>query len=272
MGATAMFKGFYGMNANPFDKQLREKQGFESRDFKEMTARLNRLKDIRGIGVFTAPPGGGKTFALRCFSKSLNPMLFEMKYICLSTVSVTEFYAQFCEALGVEASQRKAAMFRNIKQRMFSMYKEQRRPLILALDEAHDLDARILKDIKMIVNQNYDSLDCFTLVLLGEPHLNSVLHKPVHEALRQRITIHYNFEGLSQDETGKYVFHKLESSGAVASIIGDGVLKAVFGYARGNPRMIDSLMTDALTLGAQQNKHVIDTDIILAAMNNQQLA
>ncbi|MCL2165335.1 MAG: AAA family ATPase [Oscillospiraceae bacterium] len=266
-----MFRGFYGMMENPFEKQLREDHVYESRDFKEMTDRLNRLKDIRGIGVFTAPPGGGKTFVMRCFAKSLNPTLFQMAYICLSTVSVTEFYVQFCGALGVDASQRKATMFKNIQQRIFAMYKEKRRPLILALDEAHELDSRILKDIKMIMNQDYDSLDCFTIILLGEPHLNNILQKPVHEALRQRITIHYNFDCLSEDETENYILHKLESAGAATGIIGDGVLKAVYGYARGNPRMIDNLMTDALTLGAQQNKHVVDTDTLLAAMNNQQL-
>ena len=266
-----MFRGFYGMVENPFDKHLREDQRYESRDFREMTGRLNRLKDIRGIGVFTAPPGGGKTFVLRCFARSLNPNLFQMAYICLSTVSVTEFYAQLCGALGVDASQRKATMFKNVQQRMFAMYKEKRRPLILALDEAHELDSRILKDIKMIMNQDYDSLDCFTIIFLGEPHLNSVLQKPVHEALRQRITVHYSFECLSEEETGEYILHKIESAGAAASIVGEGVLKAAYGYARGNPRIIDNLMSDALTLGAQQNKHSIDTDTLLAAMNNQQL-
>jgi type II secretory pathway predicted ATPase ExeA len=270
--AAAMFNGFYGMRENPFDKQFREDQCFQSKDFKEMTGRLSRLKDIRGIGVFTAPPGGGKTFVLRCFARSLNPSLYQMKYICLSTVSINEFYTQFCAALGVEPSQRKAVMFRNIQERLYVMYKEQRRPLILAIDEAHELDSRILKDFKMIMNQNYDSLDCFTLILLGEPHLNSSLQKPVHEALRQRITIHYNFDGLSPDETEKYILHKFESAGAAAgSILGDGVLKAIYGYSRGNPRMIDNLMTDTLTLGAQYNMHTIDTDIVLAAMNNQQL-
>jgi hypothetical protein len=33
------------------------------------------------------------------------------------------------------------------------------------------------------------------------PHLNNILEKPVHEALRQRIAVHYNFEGLSDGET-----------------------------------------------------------------------
>jgi type II secretory pathway predicted ATPase ExeA len=269
--AAEMFRAFYGMADNPFDKQIREDQFFPSRDYRETTARLKRLSEIRGIGVFTAPPGGGKTFALRCFARSLNPNLFQMAYICLSTISVTEFYAQFCAAIGTEPSQRKSIMFKNIQQRLYEMYKDKRRPLLLAIDESHELDARILKDIKMIMNQNYDSLDCFALILLGEPHLNSNLQKPVHEALRQRISIHYNFEGLNSDETEKYISHKLSAAGASPAILGEGVVAAVCGYARGIPRLVDNLMSDVLTLGAQMDKHVIDTDIVLAAMNGQQL-
>ena len=88
-----MFNDYYGLSFNPFDKQrLSEKDHFESTDFKEMTARLGYLKDIRGIGVFTARPGMGKSYTLRCFAKSLNPNLYNMSYICLSTISVSEFY------------------------------------------------------------------------------------------------------------------------------------------------------------------------------------
>ena len=87
-----MYSSFYGLTFNPFDKQqLKEKDHFISRDFTEMTNRLNYLKDIRGIGVFTARPGMGKSYALRCFVASLNPSLFHMEYLCLSTISVADF-------------------------------------------------------------------------------------------------------------------------------------------------------------------------------------
>lgn len=66
-----MYSSFYGLTFNPFDKQqLKEKDHFISRDFTEMTNRLNYLKDIRGIGVFTARPGMGESYALRCQFKS----------------------------------------------------------------------------------------------------------------------------------------------------------------------------------------------------------
>ena len=67
-----MYNSYYGLTFNPFDKQqLKEKDHFISRDFTEMTNRLNYLKDIRGIGVFTARPGMGKSYALRCFAASV---------------------------------------------------------------------------------------------------------------------------------------------------------------------------------------------------------
>ena len=76
-----MYNSFYGLSFNPFDKQqLKEKDHFVSNDFREMTNRLNYLKDIRGIGVFTARPGMGKSYALRCFAAGLNPSLFHMEY------------------------------------------------------------------------------------------------------------------------------------------------------------------------------------------------
>ena len=77
-----MYNSFYGLSFNPFDKQqLKEKDHFVSNDFREMTNRLNYLKDIRGIGVFTARPGMGKSYALRCFAAGLNPSLFHMEYL-----------------------------------------------------------------------------------------------------------------------------------------------------------------------------------------------
>ena len=97
-----MFNSFYGLRSNPFDKQqFSENDCFRSNDFEQMTARLNFLKETRGIGVFTARPGMGKSFALRCFAKSLNPNMYHMEYICLSTVSVSDFYKEFCQVLGV---------------------------------------------------------------------------------------------------------------------------------------------------------------------------
>lgn len=131
--------------------------------------RLDYLKDTRGIGVFTAGPGMGKSFGLRYFTKALNPNLYHMEYICLSTVSVMEFYRQLCAVLGLEVKGGKPGMFDAIQAQIFHLYKDKRQPLLLAVDEAQYLSTAILNDIKMLMNFSCDSMNCFTLILCGDP-------------------------------------------------------------------------------------------------------
>lgn len=50
-----------------------------------------------------------------------------------------------------------------------------------------------------------DSKNCFSLVLLGQPVLNSILMRQPHEALRQRIIINYNFTGIQELEAVEYI-------------------------------------------------------------------
>lgn len=265
------FKTFYGLSMDPFDKQnTREKDAFESKDQKTMLNRLDYLKKVRGIGVFTAAPGMGKSFCMRCFEASLNRSLFDIKYICLSTVSVGDFYKQFCEVLGVESKGGKMVMFRNIQDRLRTLYNE-KKPLIFVIDEAQYLGTPVLKDIKMLMNFNYDSLNCFTLILLGEPFLNDTLNKAIHEALRQRITVHYAFQGLDPDEITAYIHHKIRIAGGSDEIIGPDALSALTSYCEGKVRVIDKVMTDALTLGCQLGHSVIDSEVMLAAINEQAL-
>ena len=94
------FLAFFGLSCNPFAKSAPVKDCFKSRDFNEMYGALDYVKDARGIAVFTSPPGGGKSFVIRAFADTLNPNLYRLSYICLSTVSIAEFYKQLCDVLG----------------------------------------------------------------------------------------------------------------------------------------------------------------------------
>ena len=48
--------------------------------------------------------------------------------------------------------------------------------------------------------------------------------------------------------------------GGSRSILGGDAVSAIHGYSEGNARKIDNLMTDALTIGAQQDKPTIDAE------------
>lgn len=267
-----MFKSFYGITFNPFDKSISENYAFKSHDHEQMLSRLDYLKNTRGIGLFTAAPGMGKTYALRCFAQILNPNLYQLSYICLSTVSVTEFYQQFCHELGLDYGAQKATMFRNIQERLLHLLKEKRKTFILAIDESQYLSHNVLRDIKMLTNTQFDSLDCFALIFIGQPYLSSIIEKPIHEALKQRIVIHYNYEGFSTDEAKNYIYTRIEIAGASHSIIDEAAIHAVANFCQGTPRIINSVMTNALIIGTQMGKSVIDTEVILSACNTLSLS
>ena len=55
------------------------------------------------------------------------------------------------------------------------------------------------------------------------------------------------------------------------NIIAPAALAASHSYTQGYPRLIDNLMTDALTIGSQQDKKIIDAETIRAAVDNQGL-
>ena len=262
-----MFKQFYGMSFNPFEKGIKEKDAYISKDLKEMISRLDYLNETKGIGLFTAPPGSGKTFALRCFAKKVNPNLTKVIYLCFTTVTTNEFYRQFCISLGLEPCSRKSDMFKSIKDYMESMSSDKRIHYILVWDEAQYLSNDILKDLKLLMNFSMDSKDCFSLVLIGQPILSNILGKQIHEALTQRIIINYDFEGFSENEAIEYIQSRLSLVGASSEIIDSNAMLAAYRSCSGSIRRLNIILTKALLIGAQHEKITIDTDIIMAAAN-----
>ncbi len=122
------------------------------------------------------------------------------------------------------------------------------------------------------MNFVYDSLNCFTLILSGGSHLNNTLELTVHEALRQRIVTHYDFRGLNPTEVTNYVYHKLHLAGGSESFINDEALLALAGYCRGNPRIIDNVMSTALKYGSDLEYRTINAELMQMSISEQSLS
>jgi len=262
---------YYGMSFNPFDKDIATKDAFLTNDMKEMNGRLDFIKNNPGIGVFTAEAGQGKTFCLRYFSDRLNPNITKFSYICLSTVTTTEFYRQLCIGLGLEAAYKKSAMFKSIQEYFENLILNKKIHHIVCLDEAQYLNSDILRDLKMLTNFFMDSKSCFSFVLLGQSTLNNILMRQPHEALRQRVIISYNFTGIQEAEAIEYIKTRLTLASASPSIMDENAMLSAYSSCGGSIRKLNLIITKSLMIGAQNNKQVIDTDIILAAVNETQL-
>ena len=98
-----MYKTFYGLEMNPFVKELKTEYCYESKDYNEVKGRLKYLKEIKGIGLFIGSSGLGKTFSIRCFTEKLNKDLYKVIYISPTRkMRVFEFFAQIAGSLNID--------------------------------------------------------------------------------------------------------------------------------------------------------------------------
>jgi type II secretory pathway predicted ATPase ExeA len=260
-----MFQQLYQLSTDPFSKTLSTKDAFETSDFKECSQRLDYLQRTRGIALVTAASGYGKSFCLKAFAEKQNPNLVKVIYLCLTTLSPIEFYRQLVVALGLEATYRKADMFRELKAYLDHLYSVKKIHCIIVIDEAQYLSAAILRDLKMLMNFDYDSRDRFSLVLSGQPVLASMLSRQIHESLRQRIIVNYAFKGLNETESTDYVKKMLSLAGGSATLFDDGALHAAFNCANGSVRMLGRVLSRALIIGAQASTQTITAEMVMAA-------
>jgi type II secretory pathway predicted ATPase ExeA len=262
-----MVTAFWEMQFNPFSKTASEKHYFESDDFKQATARLKHLCDIKGIGLFTGIPGTGKTFTLKKHTDSLNPGLFKVFYAPLSSVTVLEFYRAIAIGLGIAPPYKKIDLFNAIQDRMRSLAKDKRITPVIIFDEGQYLSPKILNDLKIILNFDMDSDNPAVVILAGQPALATTLSMGAHEALAQRILINYSFTGLSKNEMTEYIVSKLKVCGVSQTIFAENAFEALWGCCAGAPRVINSLTENCLRIGAQKGAKLIDPEIVMLANN-----
>ena len=64
------------------------------------------------------------------------------------------------------------------------------------------------------------SVNCFSLILCGEPYLKSHFREAGKmKHWRQRIVVHYNFHGLTDQEVPDYIRKKIRAAGGRKDII-----------------------------------------------------
>ena len=256
----------YSLEFNPFIKNSQEIL-VETSEYREIVFRLNNLLLTKGFGLITGELGRGKTTVIRNWVKSLNPLVYKVIYISMSTLTVVEFYRQLASELNVEPAHRKIDNFRSIQSAINRLAMEKKMTPIIIIDEANYINSSILNDLKIIFNFDMDSSDKAVVLLVGLPKLNSTLQLTAHEPLRQRITMNYHLAELSKDEARKYIKEKLSGAGCQIQVFENAAIEAIINSANGTARIINSICDKSMFIGNNLNKNVIDSNIVLSAIN-----
>lgn len=259
------YLSYYGLTHNPFNKETNV--NVETLDYKEMTIRLKSLVEVKGIGLFTGAPGSGKTHTLRTFSQSLNQGLYKVCYFSMSSLTAMDFYRSLAHGLNLEPVFRKVDLFRQIQNRIEDLHDNQRITPVIILDEAQYLNPTVLQDITMLLNFEMDSKNKCTLILAGLPHLGTTLTRSAYEPLRQRIIKNYQIVGINKEDLITYVETKLQKAGRITPLFDSNAYEALDSYAQGSTRKLNNLISQALIMGALQNKQEITAEDIFQANN-----
>lgn len=116
-----------------------------------------------------------------------------------------------------------------------------------------------------------DSKNYAVLILAGQPVLNNTLSKQIHESLKQRIVINYEFGGISKDEVEEYINSRLKLCGVHTEVFNVNAIEAIHGCCNGSIRKLNTIVDKCLLIGYMQKATTIDTDIVMNSQNEVEL-
>ena len=118
---------------------------------------------------------------------------------------------------------------------------------VLIIDEAQNLSAPVLEQIRILSNLETTKRKLLQIVLVGQLELKHKLEGPDLRQLNQRISIRYRLKPLSFEETKRYVEHRLFVAGSNSSVaISDEAFGSIYDYSRGVPRLVNLICERAL--------------------------
>jgi len=261
----AMFEPFFGFKKSPFASTPDSKQLFESGAWTQLKARLQFLTDHRGAGLLTGEPGSGKSTAARTWLAGLNPNLYKIVYLHWSSGSALDLLRQLARDLDLEPSHFKGDLVDQIAEAIVRLNKTKKQHPIVVFDEAQLLSHPALEQIPLLLNFDMDSSNYLTLLLIGQPLLRRTLSLQHHEALRQRIAVHYHLEGLSRSELDDYIAHQLKAAGCSQPLFDDTARQALHQATKGIPRKVNKLGLTALRLAASRKVSIVGEAVLMDA-------
>jgi type II secretory pathway predicted ATPase ExeA len=87
----------------------------------------------------------------------------------------------------------------------------------------------------------------------------------MHEALRQRISVHYHLEGLTRDELDAYLAQQLKAAGVAQPLFDDTARQALYQATKGILRKVNKVALTALRLAAARKLQLVGEALLLDA-------
>ena len=262
-----MYQHYFGLADAPFSIAPDPRYLFLSQRHQEALAHL--LYGVNGGGGFvllTGEIGAGKTTVCRCLLQQI-PESCDIAYIFNPKLTVEELLSTICVEFGITypSGNTSVKVFVDSINAYLLDAHARGRHTVLIIDEAQNLAAEVLEQMRLLTNLETDQRKLLQIILLGQPELASMLERPELRQLSQRIVARYHLGPLSKAEVAAYVRHRLEISGAQRQLFPARLMGRLYRLSGGVPRVINVLCDRALLGAYVQGKERIDGSTLAQA-------
>jgi general secretion pathway protein A len=254
-----MYESHYGFTEKPFNLTPDPKYLYLSARHTEAFAHLEFGRRERGgFIVITGEVGTGKTTLARYFLSRLDPKT-ATAFVLYPALSGAELLRTILDDLHVPAEGTSMKDSVDALHRFLLQARREDRDVVLLIDEAQDLSAEVLEQVRLISNLETDTEKLITIVLMGQSELHEMLSRRELRQLAQRITARYHLAPLDEVGTADYIRHRLEVAGGAGKVgFTRGALTAVHRLSGGIPRLVNLICDRALLAGYVQGTRTID--------------
>ncbi len=242
-----MYREFFGLKEKPFNVTSDPNFLFLSRIHKEAFSHiLYGIKERKGFLQITGEVGAGKTTLCRAILNQFDRNT-KSAFIFNSNLPGPQLLQCILEDFGITVIRRnKASMLKQLNNFLLEELAKGNN-VILVIDEAQNMKASTLEEIRLLSNIETDTEKLFQIILVGQPELKVKIDSPGLKQLKQRIAVRFHISALQKDEVEKYIYHRLSVAGSCGDILfAHEAMDFIFKFTGGIPRIINMLCDKSL--------------------------
>ena len=264
-----MYTRYFGLREKPFTIAPDPRYLYLSKLHREALAHL--LYGIHSDGcliLLTGDVGTGKTTVCRCLLAQL-PEKTDIAIILNPKLTIVELFKTICTELDVPVtpdSPSGKTYVDSLNSYLLDAHAKGR-STVLIIDEAQNLSAEILEQLRLLTNLETDTHKLLQIVLLGQTELRDMISSPQLTQINQRVTSRYHLQPLKPDDVRRYIRHRIYIAGSSdTSLFSAQAIRYIIKISKGIPRTINLLCDRALLGAYAEHKDHVDLKIMKKAV------
>lgn len=268
-----MYLKYFGLKEHPFQITPDSDFLFMSEGHARAMACMDyTIRNRDGFVVITGEVGCGKTTLIRKLLSEFDERILVSK-IFQTQLNEVEFLQAILVEFGLNpfGGATKVELMDMLTTFLLESFMKNKQ-LVLIVDEAQNLNARVLEEIRLLSGIETDKQKILHVVLVGQPELNDLLDSPEMEQLLQRVRLRFHLKALSPIEATHYVVHRLRVAGAPPDVelFLPETSGVIYEYTGGVPRLINTLCDTALTCAFADDLWQVSTTVVRSAIEELQ--